>query len=81
MIIINSYCCSLENENPTNESWLPANALLTENDSSDGPSLFSISSKLLVSSSLVNGGTIGTDAKENSKYIQVQRKFYYRTFS
>ncbi len=65
-----SYCCSLEKENPTNESWFPANALLTENDSSDGPSVFSISSKLLVSSSFVNGGTIGTEAKKiNLNYI------------
>lgn len=60
----------MENENPTNGSWFPANALLTVNDSSDGPSFFSISSKLLVSSSLVNGGTIGTEAKYiNDNYI------------
>jgi hypothetical protein len=42
---------------------LPTNVLLTENDSSAGPSVFSISSKLLVSSSFVKGGTIGTEAK------------------
>lgn len=59
-----TYCCSLEKENPTKDSWFPRKFLLTEKDSSVGPSVFSISSKLLVSSSLVNGGTIGTGAKQ-----------------
>jgi hypothetical protein len=59
---------------------LPANVLLTENDSSVGPSLFSISSKLLVSSSLFNGGTIGTEAKENSMNIQMLRISFSNLF-
>jgi hypothetical protein len=37
--------------------------LLAENDSSNGPSCFSISLKLLVSSSFVIDGTLGAEAK------------------
>jgi len=59
----NSYWCSLEKEKPINESWFPINVLLTENDSSDTTSTFSISLKWLVSSSFVNDGTTGADAK------------------
>ena len=45
-----------------------------EKDSSVGASVFSISSKLLVSSSLVSGGTIGTEAKRPRMSIIATRK-------